>query len=43
MNTAYIKVNNNVLNIELEDNSATIELKDILGNGDVTIIFTLSR
>ena len=37
MNTAYIKVNNNVLNIELEDNSATIELKERLKNGDIVV------
>ena len=30
MNTVYIKINNNVLNIGLEDNSATIELKERL-------------
>lgn len=37
MNTVYIKVNNNVLNIELEDNSATIELKELLKNGDIVV------
>ena len=37
MNTAYIKVNNNVLNLELEDNSATIELKERLKNGDIVV------
>ena len=37
MNTVYIKVNNNVLNIELEDNSATIELKERLKNGDIVV------
>lgn len=37
MNTAYIKVNNNVLNIELEDNFATIKLKERLKNGDIVV------
>ena len=37
MNTAYIKINNNVLNIKLEDNSATIELKERLKNGDIVV------
>ena len=37
MNTAYIKVNNNVLNIELEDNPATIELKERLKNEDIVV------
>ena len=37
MNTIYIKINNNVLNIELEDNSATIELKERLKNGDIVV------
>ena len=37
MNTVYIKVNNNVLNIKLEDNSATIELKERLKNGDIVV------
>jgi hypothetical protein len=37
MNTVYIKVNNNVLNIELEENSATIELKERLKNGDIIV------
>ena len=37
MNTVYIKVNNNVLNVELEDNSATIELKERLKNGDIVV------
>ena len=37
MNTVYIKVNNNVLNIGLEDNSATIELKERLKNGDIVV------
>ena len=37
MNTVYIKINNNVLNIELEDNSATIELKERLKNGDIVV------
>lgn len=43
MNTIYIKVNNSVLSIELEDNSATGELREQLKNGDITITFTLSR
>lgn len=37
MNTVYIKVNNNVLNIELEDNSATIELKERLKKEDIIV------
>ena len=37
MNTVYIKVNNNVLNIELEENSVTIELKERLKNGDIIV------
>ena len=37
MNTVYIKINNNVLNIRLEDNSATIELKERLKNGDIVV------
>ena len=37
MDTVYIKINNNVLNIELEDNSATIELKERLKNGDIIV------
>ena len=37
MNTVYIKVNNSVLNIELEDNLATIELKERLKNGDIVV------
>ena len=37
MNTAYIKINNNVLNIDLEDNFATIELKERLKNGDIIV------
>jgi len=37
MNTVYIKVNNNVLNIKLEDNSATIELRERLKNGDIVV------
>ena len=37
MNIVYLKVNNNVLNIELEDNSATIELKERLKNGDIVV------
>ena len=37
MNTVYIKINNNVLNIKLEDNSATIELRERLKNGDIVV------
>ena len=37
MDTVYIKVNNKVLNIELEDNSATKELRERLKNGDVIV------
>ena len=37
MNTVYIKINNRVLSIELEDNSATIELKERLKNGDIIV------
>ena len=37
MNTAYIKINNSVLSIELEDNSATKELKEKLKKGDIVI------
>ena len=37
MNTIYIKINNNVLNVELEDNSATIELKKRLKNEDIIV------
>ena len=37
MNTVYIKVNNNVLNVELEKNSAAIELKERLKNGDIVV------
>ena len=37
MNTVYIKINNNVLNIGLEDNSAKIELKERLKNGDIVV------
>ena len=37
MNTVYIKINNNVLNIGLEDNSATIELKERLKNGNIVV------
>ena len=33
----YIKVNNQILNIELEDNSATRELKERLKNEDIII------
>ena len=37
MDTVYIKVNNKVLDIELEDNSATKELRERLKNGDVIV------
>ena len=37
MNMVYIKINNNVLNIELEENSATTELKERLKNGDIIV------
>ena len=37
INIVYIKVNNKILNIELEDNSATKELKEQLKNGDVIV------
>lgn len=37
MDTVYINVNNKVLDIELEDNSATKELKEKLKNGDIII------
>ena len=37
MNLVFIKINNKALNIELEDNSATIELKKRLQNGDVVV------
>ena len=37
MNTVYIKVNNNVLDIKLEDNSATRKLKEQLKNGDIIV------
>ena len=37
MESVYIKVNNQVLNIELEDNSATKELKERLKNEDIII------
>ena len=37
MNIVYIKINNNVLNIELEENSATTELKERLKNGDIVV------
>ena len=37
MDTVYIKVNNKVLDIELEDNSATKELREQLKNGDVIV------
>ena len=37
MNTVRIKINNNVLNIDLEDNSATIELIERLKKGDIIV------
>ena len=37
MESVYIKVNNQVLNLELEDNSATKELKERLKNEDIII------
>ena len=37
MNTIYIKVNNNVLSVKLEDNSATRELKEQLKNKDIIV------
>ena len=37
LESAYIKVNNQVLNIELEDNSATKELKEKLKSGDIIV------
>ena len=37
MNTVYIKINNKVLNVELENNSATKELEERLKNGDITV------
>lgn len=37
MDTVYIKINNKVLNIELENNSATKELKERLKNGDIIV------
>lgn len=41
MNTIYIKVNNNVLSIELEENSATRKLKEQLKNGDIIVIVSI--
>ena len=37
MERMYIKVNNQILDVELEDNSATKELKEKLKNGDIVI------
>lgn len=37
MDTVYIKINDKVLNIELEDNSTTKELRERLKNGNVII------
>ena len=37
MGRIYIKVNNQILDVELEDNSATKELKEKLKNGDIVI------
>ena len=33
----YIKVNNKILDVELEDNSATKELKEKIQNGDIIV------
>ena len=37
MRTIYIRINNRILGVELEDNSATKELTEKLENGDITI------
>ena len=37
MDKIYIRVNNQILDVELEDNSATKELKEKLKNGDIVI------
>lgn len=37
MGRIYIKVNNQILDVELEDNSATKELKEKLKNGDILV------
>lgn len=37
MGKIYIRVNNQILDVELEDNSATKELKEKLKNGDIVI------
>ena len=37
MGRIYIKVNNQILDVELEDNSATKELKEKLKNGNIVI------
>lgn len=37
MSLIFIKVNNQILNVELENNSATKELKEKLKNGDVIV------
>ncbi len=37
MGRIYIKVNNQILDVELEDNSATKELKEKIKNGDIVI------
>ncbi len=37
MGRIYIKVNNQILDVELEDNSATKKLKEKLKNGDIFI------
>ena len=37
MGRMYIKVNNHILDVELEDNSATKELKEKLKKGDIVI------
>ena len=37
MNLIYIKVNNQILDVELEENLATKELKEKLKNGDIIV------
>ncbi|MBR3002485.1 MAG: hypothetical protein IKF38_02835 [Clostridia bacterium] len=37
MDTVYIKINNNIVNMELDVNSATRELKERLKNEDVIV------
>ena len=38
MKEIYLYVNNNILEVELENNDATIELLNILNNKDITIL-----